>query len=96
MNRFLQVNTVTKGIVPMDSPGMPTTLRAGRLDREAGLFLRLVAPFTGKPISHEQVGRSRRAWRLAAVTLNPSSSAGSKGRAARSCYASTRRKGRRG
>ena len=69
MNRFLQVNTVTKGIVPIDSQGMPTTLRAGRLDREAGLFLRLVAPFTGKPISHEQVGRSRRAWRLAAVML---------------------------
>ena len=69
MNRFWQVNTVTKGIVPMGSPGMPTTLRAGQLDREAGLFLRLVAPFTGEPISHEQVGRSRRAWRLTAVTL---------------------------
>jgi len=69
MNRFFQVNTVIKGIAPIDSPGMPTLLRADRLDREAGLFLRLVAPFTGYPISHEPVGRSRRAWRLAAVTL---------------------------
>ena len=69
MDSIYQVNTLTKGIVPMDSPGMPTELRASRLDREAGLFLRMVAPFMGEPISHDQVGRFRRSWRMLAVTL---------------------------
>ena len=52
----------------MASPGMPTTLHADRLDREAGLFLRFVSPLVGQPISHEKVSKFRRSWRLLAAT----------------------------
>jgi len=48
---------------------MPTTPRADRLDREAGLFLRVVSPLVGQPIRSEQVSTFRRSWRLLAVTL---------------------------
>ena len=52
----------------MAGPGMPTRLRASRLDREAGLFLRLVSPLAGQPISSEQVSKFRRSWHLLAAT----------------------------
>ena len=52
----------------MASPGMPTTLRADRLDREAELFLRFASPLVGQPISHEKVSKFRRSWRLLAAT----------------------------
>jgi acetyl esterase len=56
-------------IAPMAGPGMPTRLRASRLDREAGLFLRFVSQLAGQPISSEQVSRFRRSWRLLAATM---------------------------
>jgi acetyl esterase len=48
---------------------MPRTLRAGQLDREARLFLRIVSPFVGGSIDREQVSRRRRAWSLIAATF---------------------------
>jgi acetyl esterase len=54
---------------PIAGPGMPATLRASRLDREAGLFLRAVSPLVGRPMSREQVSKFRRSWRLLAATL---------------------------
>ena len=68
MNRSLKSNAVSMKIAPMAGPGMPTRLRASRLDREAGLFLRLVSPLAGQPISSEQVSKFRRSWHLLAAT----------------------------
>ncbi|MCC8961386.1 alpha/beta hydrolase [Bradyrhizobium sp. Pear76] len=49
-------------------PGMPATLRARQLDREASLLLRATSSLVGQPISHERVDKFRRSWRLLAVT----------------------------
>ena len=49
MNSSLGPNAVAMRIAPMASPGMPTTLRADRLDREAELFLRFASPLVGQP-----------------------------------------------
>ena len=68
MNRSLKSNSVSMKIAPMAGPGMPTRLRTSRLDREAGLFLRLVSPLAGQPISSEQVSKFRRSWHLLAAT----------------------------
>ena len=69
MNRSLGSNAVSIRVAPIAGPGMPTTPRADRLDREAGLFLRVVSPLVGQPIRSEQVSTFRRSWRLLAVTL---------------------------
>jgi acetyl esterase len=50
-------------------PGMPTTLRASQMDREAGLFLRFVSPLMGQSVSREQVGKYRASWRLLAAAF---------------------------
>jgi acetyl esterase len=50
-------------------PGMPTTLRASQLDREAGLLLRFVAPLAAQPVNLEQVGAVRRSWRALAAAF---------------------------
>jgi acetyl esterase len=68
MNNSLKSNAVSMKIAPMAGAGMPTRLRAGRLDREAGLFLRFISPFAGQPISSEQISKFRRSWRLLAAT----------------------------
>src|SRR5215469_4059717 len=67
MNRSVK-SGVSMRIAPMAGPGMPIRLRASRLDREAGLFLRFVSPLAGQPISSEQASKFRRSWHLLAKT----------------------------
>lgn len=50
----------------MTTLGMPEMIRAPRLDREAGLLIGAIGPFSGRPISHETVATFRSQWRLAA------------------------------
>ena len=95
MNSSLGSNAVAMRIAPMASPGMPTTLRADRLDREAGLFLRFVSPLVGQPNFAVPGVCWRRPTGVVSQSL-PLSSAESTDPAARSLCASTRRKGRRG
>lgn len=50
----------------MTKLGMPKMVRAPRLDREAGLLISAIGPFSGRPICHETVGTFRKQWRRAA------------------------------
>ena len=49
--------------------GLPATLRASALDREAALFLRVVSPFVGQAVTSAQVAKHRRSWSLVAKTF---------------------------
>jgi acetyl esterase len=52
-----------------DSSGMPRLLRAGELDREAKLLLRILSPFLGRPVSREQIALVRQGFRFLAMML---------------------------
>jgi hypothetical protein len=53
MNSLPRPSVDGAGIFEDDAPGMPKTLRAGRLYRKAELFLRRIDRFFGKTRRHD-------------------------------------------